>query len=869
MRQRIAERSGGDAADAESRLAALTDAVQASKIIRYKKVLIIGNGTVVFPGNRYSGIPIVLTPHAIVLCSEHKTAEPFKAIHFLDVRAITSHDSSSFDLATDDETIVFKIDTPDSYLKVVLRAFLFSTPFGSTSPRAVLTLDDPKRYTLSYPFSATERFQLLYHSFAMRTANGWYYPDIVNYYHSQIISHRFSFDFSELPITSPNYTLSYKKFDWTGFTAAFVHQSWLSVLSLSHIAESNLVELCAPIIAKPHLIAVLSLVDVGSTSGLQAIAGAMKTSSVFHWDFSSNKLSDASHFLSALSQYTVKIQVLVLDDMDLNESCVSILFTSLNENPHMHYLKKLSLLDSRISAGNCRSLRFFLTLQIPPATLGLRYLGIGPIDDPVFVFRDLPPDRPPLSTLRLVATDLSEAAVSALLQFVRPRPSLSTLDLARCTGLSDGSLGQLFAAVTTLTRLNLGLGNVGLTPNRLLGLLPRLQRIGGRLTDLTLDGNNFSMDDINGFTSGMHLFPNLRSLSLGGILSAKQASMYQSLIVLLHTTQLEELKLVGNERTALGSDLVPILCDLLGNRTLRRLDIRGNKLNDVGVCTLANLVLANRLITALYADTFELESAKPFKTLLAACAKSESLITMPFPAADARTLRTRNQRDAQDFATLRYEVAKRLYINRVLKGIASPIVVRKDSFLKAVMGKATASGTKRLQTYERAGCPAAVKFIGLDPAEDLLGKFRSRVVPRRRSKGEGSDMSEFSDSSEQDGMLRGSLEEPEVGDLDEKPAAPAQVPSPAAPVVGERRGEAKPRTRALRHSLFVSPGAKPVAPPPGFISLGQCREPDAQVDWGFVSVWPHSDDEQESDSEFGTLPTSRLPAVMPEDFAPG
>jgi hypothetical protein len=825
----------------------VSNLIRTSPLLRAKKLLGIAKGTVTLPSTRLHDISIALTPHQLVLCScDGQTPAILRVIHFLDIRALTSTDSQTFELVLTTDTIRFKIDTRDDFLSFLIKPLLLSTPFFSSSFRPKLALHDSATPPV-YPLSVTERFQLLYHSFASQGTTTSYHSDIANYLHSQILSRHFSFDFSELPINCSNHTLSYSKFDWASLTAAIAHHPWTAFLSIQHVPDSNLFDLCAPVIARNRQLAAVSLVDVGCATGLQAIASAMPSASICCWDLSHNRMSDAAPFMAALGTYATRVRVLVLDGMDLDEGCVSALFASLNGNPSMQWIAKLSMVGSKISVKNCRSLRSFLNIQTPKACLGLRYLAVGPVADPVAVFRDLPADRPQLCALRIVETELSEAAMAAICQVVGSRPNLVTVDLSRCTGLGDEALGWLFASILGVTQTEVVLDGIGLKPDKLLALAPRIEKVGARLTGLSFDGNGLSLADLNGLTARMHLLPNLKSLSLGGIWSAKQAGVYGSIRALLHTTRLEELRLVGTDRAALGDELVPILCGLLGNRTLRKLDIRGNRLRDVGLCTLGNLVLANRCLSTFYVDTFELESADSFKFFLRACAMSETLLAMPFPVADATALRARNPPIGPELADLRFAVAKRIYINRAVRDLVSPLILKKHSFMRWLANRMKTFGAKQLQIHERAGYPHALKSMGIEPAVDLLGEWRSRVVTAAaRGKGEdGSDSAGFSDLSEPAG--------PEEGDMSDR----------------DENSPPKPETRGLhgrlrRHSAMPTAAEKRARPPPTFISLGPCPLPGQEVDWGFTSVWPHSDPRDYSDNEFATIPTSRLPATLPD-----
>jgi hypothetical protein len=347
--------------------------------------------------------------------------------------------------------------------------------------------------------------------------------------------------------------------------------------------------------------------------------------------------------------------------------------------------------------------------------------------------------------------------------------------------------------------------------------------------------------------------------------SSKQDRISGAILGLLHSAPLEEIGLAGSDKVFLGEEIVPILCDLLGNKTVRVIDIRRNKLNDVAVFTLANLMLANRVIQTVYVDDLELTSPGPLIAFLNACSQSEALISLPFPLADVNELRIKDPRLGEDFSNLRFRIAKRLYTNRVLRGIKSPLLLlRGDPVLASIIERSTAEIASNYHTIDRALSSSYGARVGVPALSDLLGdalaKSPARVTnPSRpiRNMSEGSDA--FNEKSDTDGQSQ----------FSEGPSFPEEVTSPARRVSSgpAHPTPSPPRECVLgRGSMPAHPAeTKFVAPPLGIVNLGRFPEDPPELDWSFASIWPHSGDGDYSDGELVRLPPSRMPTTIPDD----
>eukprot|EP01114_Cavostelium_apophysatum_P018767 TRINITY_DN5880_c0_g1_i4.p1 TRINITY_DN5880_c0_g1~~TRINITY_DN5880_c0_g1_i4.p1 ORF type:complete len:328 (-),score=92.46 TRINITY_DN5880_c0_g1_i4:37-1020(-) len=101
----------------------------------------------------------------------------------------------------------------------------------------------------------------------------------------------------------------------------------------------------------------------------------------------------------------------------------------------------------------------------------------------------------------------------------------------------------------------------------------------------------------------------------------------------LQVCQLESLYIAGSPKKQLKGDLIPIIFGLMGNKTVRTLDISGHGAGDSLAVALSKLLQVNGTIESLFWDENGI-TASGYFIFKTALSKNKSLVNMSMPIAD-------------------------------------------------------------------------------------------------------------------------------------------------------------------------------------------------------------------------------------------
>jgi hypothetical protein len=366
--------------------------------------------------------------------------------------------------------------------------------------------------------------------------------------------------------------------------------------------------------------------------------------------------------------------------------------------------------------------------------------------------------------------------------------------------------------------------------------------------------------DLHYFAGQLRQFPLLRAISLGGL--TKLDNLVPLLRELLEAAPIESLGLAGQGSSGFDRVIVPVLCDLVGNPRLKRLDLGRNQLGEVALTTLGNFARLSRALEILVVSDLGLDKDGPLIAFLDGCAGSESLLDVPFPMGDVNALLNQTALDQRYGVHQRIVVARgklnvRLSVNRRSQKVKTPLSLRKDPVLDRLIKHATAVAARN---YEEMGVdpfallsrvpPEGVRperLAGLEPAIDRLRECENDAQKRRRPALRdavdlrtkmGMDFATDLRAASAAGRAAVDAFSPEEPQLFVAPAVERVEAAPLAPaVVGFRR-----------------------PPDSALLSLGR-PSLAGDLDFGFLSVWPLAGPWDYA-KELGNPEPSRIPLAI-------
>jgi hypothetical protein len=412
--------------------------------------------------------------------------------------------------------------------------------------------------------------------------------------------------------------------------------------------------------------------------------------------------------------------------MDLGDVVLGGIFQQLKANRNFAQLQELSIVNSKLNNHNCTLLAEWIS-AMNRASSALRVLGIGPIVDPGVVCESLT-HVSSLVTLRITDSNLTSSDQS-LGRVIAASRAISTFDFSR-SRLFD----RAFGLVTKVIARGHALGNsvslnmTGALKKGSFGLLiSGLESLRPFLSELILDDNAITVDELARLLNFVTTAPVLKKLSLNGIFSSKQKGVGGLFVDLLAQTAIETLAISGRNTPGLELELLPILAVATGHKALRRLDISHNRIGDIALAAATELVGASQVLQSIKIKGMVGVTPPTLREFLSACARSPSLLKMPCNEAEALAIAPKE--DAVEIKSLATMVRARIAANRRAQSdpIVTPLMFRNDPVLLPLIHAAQQAADERYAARGRSDAFSAdaldarsrewshARSVGLDP----------------------------------------------------------------------------------------------------------------------------------------------------------
>ena len=640
---------------------------------------------------------IALTEHMITIIKQNgKNMSISKQFHFYKIGRVKIVDEKTINIYVEKEDVI-TVNSPNClmFARFIVRNYNFASILLPLKHKwEIDSYDKAKIRSLEPILTPTQKFQMMYNAYSS-FYNTKYNHEIVKYVFNLMLTESSFFDFTQLPTHVVDSTLGIAE-NIQPVSSALKYYPYVRAFSCHHFSRKDVVSAISSLIIANQNFKIISLVDVGATSGCNKLYKSIhhtQEHSVLYWDLSDNVLSDMSDFTYALSEYKGQLKGIRLNNCKMDEEAVNYLFQSLGKNKNLFDCEEVSLSGNSISKENCLYVKAWLNSLKKANRYKLKMLSLGPVSNPPLIAELFDSCDQPLSVVRLVESKLTNDSLYDISRFVSRSTTLREFDISGCT-ISDKAFGSVLKSLqenSNLKQLSLGLNNLNLHGKKFKILTEFLSKgLSDKIVEIYVDNNGITREELNQLIVHVHVMNQLKKLSISGNFSYKDKDISQTILALLTSKSLESLIIRGNGKKVLKKQAIPILCGLFDNKKITTIDLSYNKIGDVGVKTAANLLLANHYIQSLEIDGSNITNPEVIDYYLMACAASKSILEARIPRDDLfKVVSEVNQQEKQEIfkriAGLQDKVNENIFNNRNEAGIPTGLSLLKNPVLDEII----------------------------------------------------------------------------------------------------------------------------------------------------------------------------------------
>lgn len=672
---------------------------QAAKLVlaNQRRVHLSFHSFIKYNKGEFKNAIIVLSEHMITIIKQNNKGMAInKQLHFYMIGRVKIVDDKTVEIyAEEDEIITIAAPNCLMFARFIVRNYAFaSILLPSKHKWEIDSYDKSKVRTLEPILTTTQKFQLMYNAYSSFYKTR-YNHEIVKYIYNLMQTHSPFFDFTQLPTHVVESTLGIAE-KIQPVSSALKYYPYVKAFSCHHFSRKDVVSAVSSLIVANPNFKIISLVDVGATSGCNKLYKSIKHSkehSVLYWDLSDNVLSDMSDFTSALAEYKAPLKGIRLNNCKMDDEAVNYLFQCLGKNKHLFDCEEVSLSGNTISKENCQYVKAWLGNLKKANRRKLKILSLGPVSNPPLIAELFDSCDQPLSVVRLVESKLTNDSLYDISRFVSRSTTLKTFDISGCT-ISDKAFKSVLKSLQeneNLKQLSLGLNKLNLHGKKFKILTEFLSKgLSDKIVEISIDNNDITREELNQFIVHVHVMNQLKKLSISGNFSYKDKDISQTILALLTSKSLETLIIRGNGKKVLQKEAIPIYCGLFDNRKITTIDLSYNKIGDIGVKTASNLLRANKYIQSIEIDGSNITDPEVIDYYLISCAQSKSILEAKIPREDLfKVVSNMNQKEKNDvfkrIAGLQDNVNTNIFNNRNKAGIPTGLSLQQDPVLDEII----------------------------------------------------------------------------------------------------------------------------------------------------------------------------------------
>ncbi|EGC34266.1 hypothetical protein DICPUDRAFT_88397 [Dictyostelium purpureum] len=245
-----------------------------------------------------------------------------------------------------------------------------------------------------------------------------------------------------------------------------------------------------------------------------------------------------------------------------------------------------------------------------------------------------------------------------------------------------------------------------------------------KMETLNVSDNDLGDEGISTLCDLMANHPSIRSLNISGNFnrrSKNRTNAIESIINMLEKkskthNSIRSLSIQGSGKSQLKGDLLPIVCSIFYNGSLKELDISGHSSGDIFAASVGKLLQCNAGLETLYLDDNSITS-RGLQLIKFGLARNSTLTRLPLPIKDiASALKADatpvNLQKITEVSTEIQQIILDNYTNRTIQSNTS----LRDSQPKQILTKSRASSTPIVNDPKAtvATCAGLKSFISID-----------------------------------------------------------------------------------------------------------------------------------------------------------
>lgn len=688
------------------------------------KIHLAFRAVITFENKVYENAAVALSEHMITVCVPGFLRYSMKYLidfHLFKIEAVSTLNDQTAVIEFDENSITVCTPVCMRFVRNILRNFILSNPSLPASLRFKFDCHDSSFFPPFKPnLSPSQIFQFTYNAYCSYYDTS-YYHEIPMFYHRMLTSGNCIFDLSKLPIKVLEYGLQ-DSADLNPITSSLVYMPFTYGFVCNNFTRPDVISSVASIIARNSTLRIIKIIDAGSETGCVQIANAMMTNkncNVIYWDFSKNRLTDVEAFSAALASYNAPVKSIRLNDCQLSDISISMLFQSLTSNESLHGIEEISLLGSRINAYNSGLFLEFLEEISNNEEIPLKSVHLTNVANLGEILAFINGNSFEIQKLSITNTNLSDVG-ELLADFIHTQKNLVSLALDGCKIPKDDMM-MYFNAIgvnTNIKEIDISLADIiygGEDFEEVISFLS--EKVPTKIRSLNLDGCRLGIENLRYLISKAIDFVQLKKLSISRNFKAGTPEISYELAQIANIKTLESIVIRGDDQHKLGDDLIQLICALRISN-VRSVDFSHNAIGDIGLKALTNLSLSCTNIESVICDGAQPPDFDEISLFIDALSCDGSLLFAPLPVEDIYDTivgedELTMKRHIEKVTDLQTRLDTTLNKNRAMKGIHSDLTMSGDEILNNIIDKATMDLAANLNNYELKTHAAITSIVGL------------------------------------------------------------------------------------------------------------------------------------------------------------
>lgn len=655
---------------------------------------------------------VALSPHFVNLYQQKKKGDAFKlycSVFIGDITLIGYTDEQYVLVQSNDHNIILYATQGLKFAQLLYRNYQLS--FSAMMDKNVLTLkcrDTSLFPRLELPLSPTQQFQLTYLAACVKMGVP-YNHQVVRYVHTMLLSQNTIIDISQLPIdySNPREQSSIIKPMFT----TLGEMNFLSGICCSDIKKPNLIDLMTEFIKLGTNFRIVHFNNCGITGGFSNLSKNARSNSEFnvnYWDLSGNpNITDLQSFAEVLSYNQNPVYLLNLSKMNIQPKIAAKIWDVISRNQNFYGIRHLFLHGFPFQDANVQKhITEFLEnankdSRFELQTLDLSHSGQG-LDQ---VLRSFCSYKMPLKTLLLNDNQISASAFEVICFVLRTSSTIEKLDISG-TNLTKANISTIISTISdnvNIKSFRIILDRLTITNNDLLPILRAfLSSHREKWVEISLNGNNLTIEDVETLLALVKKMHNLEVISLSGNFTEKMKGIGELLGRFFLNSHIKKVVVQGSQDKKLGRELITFLQVAAQCTQLESLDVSNNLGKNEIIPLLSAIISQCRNLKSLKIDGNGITEFEKIEDLIPVIDQNESLITFSYPVVDGKNfVDSKKQKDQAHLISMisnqQVNIATKVSNHRVAQNMPSDLPFDASEDVIALVEEITKAETRKVR----------------------------------------------------------------------------------------------------------------------------------------------------------------------------